>query len=324
MGAMKVRNLAAIMIGVIALAAAAGPMIVEYAVPAAGAFPHDTAVDGAGRVYFTEMNADKLGRFDPESGTFSEFKVPSANSEPHGIVVGPDGIVSFTEISADKIGRFDPAQATFHEYPTGNAQGPHTPVVTPDRQIYFTAPGSDAIGRLDSASGAVATYAVPTVDAVPYGIKSGPDGALYFTEFGSNKIGRFDLQTHLIKEFVTPTAGSAPRRLWFWKEYAYFTEFGAGKLGRLDIGNGVIKEWPSPGGSASMPYGIVVDKSGQVWYEESGTGAIIHFDPAREVFVSIPLPLASRGAMVRNMDLAPDGRIWIALSGVDRIGVLRP
>ena len=314
-------RLAAAILGALALAAVAGATIAEYKVPTAGAFPHDPAVDGAGRVYFTEMMADKIGRFDPASATFAEFKVPTAGCGPHGIVVGSDGIVTFTEIHANKIARFDPAREAFHEYPTGNAAEPHTPVLTSDREVYFTAPGSDAIARLDIASGAVATYAVPTPDAVPYGIKLGPDRALYFTEFGSNKIGRFDLASHLIKEFATPTAESAPRRLWFSKNALYFTEFAAGRLGRLDLSDNTIKEWLSPGGAGSLPYGIVVDRNGQVWYEESASGTIVRFDPLHQKFAGT-IPLLSRGAVVRNMDIAPDGRIWMALSGVDRIGVL--
>jgi virginiamycin B lyase len=311
-----------VLLGALAIGAAMMPAISEYSVPTRGAFPHDPAVDRAGRVYFTEMEADKIGRFDPASAAFSEFKVPTHDSGPHGIVVGPDGMVTFTEIHGNKIGRFDPEREAFHEFPTGEALQPHTPVLMPDGIVFFTAPGADAIGRLDPASGAVATFAVPTPNAVPYGIKLGPDRALYFTEFGSNKIGRFDLITYQIKEFITPTVESAPRRLWFRGDDLYFTEFGAGRLGRLNVRDHGIREWLSPGGAGSMPYGIAVDRSGQVWYEETASGMIVRFDSARERFTTTPL--ASRSAVIRNMDLAPDGRIWMALSGVDRIGVLAP
>ncbi len=300
--------------------AAAAPTVVEYEVPTRGAFPHDPATDGSGRVYFTEMTSDKLGRFDPSTGSFAEFKVPTANAGPHGIVVQPDGIVVFTEVCANKIGRFDPARETFHEYPTGEATSPHTLALTPDGAVFFTAPGADAIGRLDPAAGSVATFGVPTPNAVPYGIKLGPDHALYFTEFGSNKIGRFDPASDRMQEFATPTASSAPRRLWFTGSALYFTEYAAGQLGRLDIRDRSIREWRSPGGAGSRPYGIAIDRKGIVWYEEVATGTMIRFDPASETFSG--LALLSPGAVVRNMDLAPDGRIWMALSGVDRIGVL--
>jgi virginiamycin B lyase len=319
----KIRTIAAAL-GVLAIAAATTPTITEYGTPTSA--PSEVSVDGAGRVYFTEMDAAKIGRFDPVSQTLDEFRVPAAGSGPDGIVVGPDGTVVFTETTANKIGCFYPARSAFHEYPTGNALAPHTPVLAGNGEVYFTAPGSDAIGRLDFASGAVATFAVPTPNSAPCGIRLGPDHALYFTEPGVNKIGRFDLESHLIKEFATPAAESAPRGLWIWNDYVYFTEFGAGMLGRFDIRSHTFREWPSPGGRASGPDAIAIDRNGQVWYAESAGASgvsIIHFDPMRDTFAPA-IPIGSRGATVGDMDLAPDGRIWMALGGIDRLAVLSP
>jgi virginiamycin B lyase len=319
----KIPTIAAAL-GALAIAAAAANAITEYGAPGDG--PYDVAVDGAGRVYFTEMAAARIGRFDPRSQTLAEFRVPTAGSGPRGIVVAPDGTVIFTETTANKIGWFDPQRSAFHEYPTGNALAPNTPVLVGDGVVYFTAPGSDAIGRLDLASGAVATFAVPTPNAAPYGIKLGPDRALYFTEPGANKIGRFDLESHLISEFATLAAASAPHRLWIWNHYAYFTEFGAGMLGRFDIRRHTFREWPSPGGRASKPDGIAIDRNGQVWCAESAgvSGlSIVHFDPARETFATA-IPIRSRGAVVGDMALAPGGSIWMALGGAHRIAVLSP
>jgi virginiamycin B lyase len=311
-------------LGALAIAAVAGTAITEYGAP--GDAPYDVAVDGAGRVYFTEPAAARIGRFDPASRTLVEFRVPTAGSGPHGIVVAPDGTVIFAETTANKIGWFDPARSAFHEYPTGNALAPLTPALAGEGEVYFTAPGSDAIGRLDLASGAVATFAVPTPNAAPYGIKLGPDRALYFTEPGADKIGRFDLESHLIGEFATPAAASAPHRLWIWNDYVYFTEFGAGMLGRFDTRSHTFREWPSPGGRASRPDGIAIDRNGQVWYAESAgvSGiSIIHFDPARETFAAT-IPIRARGATVGDMALAPGGSIWMALGAADRIAVLSP
>ena len=313
-------RIGAVAAGLGALAiAAARPAITEYSAP--GGAPYDIAVDGAGRVYFTEMEAGKIGRFDPKSQRFSEFTVPAASSGPHGIAIDADGTVVFTEIKAGKIGCLDPARSVFHEYPTGNALAPDTPVLAGDGAVYFTAQGSDAIGRLDRASGMVATFATPTPNSVPSGIKLGPDHALYFTEPGSGRIGRFDLQSHLIREFATPTAHSAPRRLWIWNDYAYFTEFGAGRLGRFNIRDHTFREWPSPGGPVSRPDAIAIDRAGRVWYNETARRTIVQFDPARERFTAAAIPLY--GAVAGGMDLAPDGSILMAL-GSGRLAAMSP
>ena len=302
-------------------ASAPSPSVREFVIPTTNGFPHDPAVARDGRVYFTEINANKIGRLDPASGRCDEFVVPSADSGPHGIVAGDDGWVTFTENRAGKIGRFDPRHEQFHEYATAGAEDPHTPVLAPDGAIFFTAQQANVIGRLEPSSGAVTIFAVPTPHAMPYGIKLGPDGALYFCEFGSEKIGRFDRASHRFEEFTTPTPSSAPRRLWFRQSDLYFTEYAAGRLARLRIGDRSFKEWPSPGGAGSKPYGIAIDGHGAVWYEESARGALVRFDPQAESFTTA-LALPTPGAVVRNMDVAPDGRVWMALSGVDRLGVI--
>src|SRR5208282_6636545 len=94
-----IRTIAAAL-GALAIAAAATAAITEYGAP--GDAPYDAAVDGAGRVYFTEMTAARIGRFYPRSQTLAEFRVPTAGSGPHGIVVAPDGTVVFTETTANK------------------------------------------------------------------------------------------------------------------------------------------------------------------------------------------------------------------------------
>jgi virginiamycin B lyase len=56
-----------------------------------------------------------------------------------------------------------------------------------------------------------------------------------------------------------------------------------------------------------------------VWYVESGVSPnmLVRFDPASEKFQSWPIP--SGGGVVRHMVSAPDGTLWLACSGVDRI-----
>jgi virginiamycin B lyase len=319
------KNLFLAALGLVALAAAAPPtsVITEYKVPTTDAFPEDIAVSSKGLVYFTEMKANKIGRFDPATTKFTEFDVPTPDSQPSGIVVTRDGIIYFTEIRANKVARFDPDAHAFHEFNSIGLDRPHTPVVAPDGKVFFTSAGSDAIGRLDPATGAVTAFAVPTSDSIPYGIKLGPDDALYFTEFGSNKIGRFDLKTHRMNEFATPTPNSSPRRLWFLGDDLYFTEYSSGQLGRFNVRTYVIKEWLLPGGSGSMPYGIAVDNSGIVWCEEAANGRLVRFDPKRDRF-GTTMPLLPTTAVVSKMDVGPDGRIWMALGGIDRIAALAP
>ena len=97
-------------------------------------------------------------------------------------------------------------------------------------------------------------------------------------------------------------------------------DYGRGYLGRLDPKTGKATEWATPSGAGpdSQPYAITA-VGNIVWYVESGVtpNMLVRFDPATEKFQSWPIP--SGGGVVRHMVAAPDGTLWLACSGVDRI-----
>jgi virginiamycin B lyase len=104
----------------------------------------------------------------------------------------------------------------------------------------------------------------------------------------------------------------------------YFTDYQSGNLGRLDPATGAVKMWPSPGGANSGPYGIAITPDGLVWYSESGVkpNTIIQFNPRTEQFARAAIP--SGGGTVRHMVATADGRVYIACSGVNKVGVVEP
>jgi virginiamycin B lyase len=81
-----------------------------------------------------------------------------------------------------------------------------------------------------------------------------------------------------------------------------------------------VTEWATPSGAGpdSQPYAITT-VGNIVWYVETGVtpNMLVRFDPATEKFQSWPIP--SGGGVVRHMVTAPDGTLWLACSGVDRI-----
>jgi virginiamycin B lyase len=84
-----------------------------------------------------------------------------------------------------------------------------------------------------------------------------------------------------------------------------------------------VREWRSPAGASSGPYGIAIGSDGRVWYNESGANAnaMVGFEPATEQFTSVRIPTA--GSVVRNVSTdVGRKRVWLALSGTQRIGRL--
>jgi virginiamycin B lyase len=297
----------------------------EWAVPTKGAHPHDPAVGPDGALWFTEQMANKLGRLDPKTGEFKEYPLGEGqNSGPHGLVADRDGDIWFTANFAGYIGKLDPRTGKVTEYkmPDKKADDPHTAAFDADGILWFTVQGANMVGRLDPKTGKIQLKDVPTERANPYGIQVNSKGVPIFCELGVNKMASIDPKTMAIKEYTLP-ASARPRRLAIAADdTVYFTDFKSGHLGVLNTSTGAVKMYASPGGPESNPYGIAMTPDGMVWYSESGVkpNTMIRFDPKTETFGRANIP--SGGGVVRNMAATRDGRVYIACSGVDKVGVV--
>jgi len=300
--------------------------IKEWAVPTKGAHPHDPAVGVDGALWFTEQMANKIGRLDPKTGEFKEYPLKVTNSGPHGLVSDREGNIWFTGNFAGYIGKLDPKTGQVKEYkmPTEKADDPHTAVFDANGTLWFTLQGANMVGRLDPRTGKIELKDVPTENALPYGMQVNSKGVPFFCELGTNKIGSIDPKTMAIQDYSLPEA-ARPRRLAIdTQDRVYFSDFKSGHLGRLAPNTREVKLWNSPGGPESNPYGITITPDGMVWYSESGVkpNTMVRFDPKTETFAKADIP--SGGGVVRNMAATKDGRVYIACSGVDKVGIVQP
>jgi virginiamycin B lyase len=300
--------------------------IKEYNVPTPKARPHDPAVAPDGALWVTEQMANKLGRLDPNSGNFKEYPLKTPDSGPHGLVADGHGNIWFAAIFQGYVGKLNPKTGEITEYRASNGTkiDPHTPVFDQNGILWFTNEETNYIGRLDPATGKIELKAVPTPHAVPYGIIVTQQGVPFFCEFGTNKLASVDPKTMTIREYTLPAENARPRRLALAPdETIYYTDYGRGYLGRFDPVNGrLLNEWRSPGGVESQPYGIAITNNGEVWYSESGVhpNTLVKFDPNSESFSSEAIP--SGGGVVRNMVATPDGKLYLACSGVNKVAVV--
>src|SRR6266699_69852 len=85
--------------------------------------PNDLAIDASGNIWFTELNADSIGKLDAHTGRIHIYPLSSTRSvqrlDPYGITVDPQGMVWFTQATNDQIGRLDPStgKITFFTLP---------------------------------------------------------------------------------------------------------------------------------------------------------------------------------------------------------------
>ena len=300
--------------------------IKEYDVPTPRSRPHDPAFAPDGSLWYTGQAANKLGRLDPKTGAFKEYSLKTPDSGPHGLVADKDGNIWFAAIFKGYVGKLNPKTGEITEYraSSGATIDPHTPVIDQHGTVWFTNESTNYIGRLDPKTGKMDLKQVPTPRAVPYGIVITKSGVPVFCEFGSNKLASIDPKTMQIREYPLPQAKARPRRLARAPDGTiYYTDFARGYLGHFDPATGkLLKEWASPGGADSGPYGIAVTNDGRVWYSESGVkpNTLVRFDPKSETFSREKIP--SGGGVVRNMVATPDGRLYLACSGVNKVAVV--
>jgi len=56
------------------------------------------------KIYFTEVDGNKIGSIDESTFAFKEYPIPTPNAGPGTLTRGPDGNIWFTETRGDKIG----------------------------------------------------------------------------------------------------------------------------------------------------------------------------------------------------------------------------
>ncbi len=301
------------------------PTIVEYDIPTPNSAPHCLVAAPDGTIWFVEIGANQLGKFDPLTERFTEWPIPTAGARPHGIAWASDGRLYVTEQAGNKIAAFDPRTERFTEYPVPSPDaGPHTPIQGPDGMIWFTEQSGNRIGRLDPKTGKITEYPVPTPRANVYGIiASRQENAVYFAELEGNKLGRVDVSTGRIEEFSTPTANSGVRRLAIDRSGGIWMTYNrVGKVARFDPRTKTFKEYDAPGGARSLPYTIEVDSTGHVWFNqfEASLNDLVELDPETGKMLSYRIPTGP--ALVRKLTVDSNNTVWYANNGQGKIGKL--
>ena len=204
--------------------------------------PNDLALDAHGNVWFTELNADSLGKLDPRTGLIQQYPLASKKSiqtiDPYGITVDPQGIVWFTESTNDHVGRLDPrtGQIQFFTMPGPPAQ---LMEIASDMHgtIWITSFNGGLLLSFNPHTGTFTPYHAPFAAngaAGLYGLTITPTGEIWVTLTGENIIARLDVAAHHFIYYPIPTPGSLPFGLVMGANHTiWFTEAGTNKIGML-------------------------------------------------------------------------------------------
>jgi virginiamycin B lyase len=321
------------------LPAQAALMIREIPVPTPSSGPSDVTVGPDGALWFTERDADKIGRLGP-NGQITEFPLP-AGREPNGITAGPDGAVWFAETGADRIGRLAP-NGNLHEFRTRvRGSAPTQITLGPDGNLWFTETLADRIGMI-TPTGVLTEVFTGMSSINPEDITTGPDGALWFTAFPDPEgtspgwVGRITT-SFSITLFPTSTVGDdvvVPLGIAAGPDgNLWITGPGNGTIGKVTT-SGQVTVFHLPEGVAASPAFLTVGADGALWFTEQGLGSQVGDAPrafgnkigrisTAGVFgplVTVPTP----NSMPLGITQGPDHRIWFAESAGNKLGRLTP
>lgn len=98
----------------------------------------------------------------------------------------------------------------------------------------------------------------------------------------------------------------------------YIAVMNGNKIARFDTGTRTFKEWELPPGA--QPHGLLVDRTGMVWYTGHGNGTIGRLDPATGQVAQFKAPSGGDPHTLVIDDAQTT--IWFTVNGGNRIGRL--
>ncbi|MDT8369518.1 MAG: hypothetical protein RQ745_09950 [Longimicrobiales bacterium] len=290
----------------------------SFEIPWPNAFPSDILVDSIGRVWFTDRLTHAIGRFDPESESFTRYPTPTPRSAPYGFKAGPDGGFWFAESNGGRLGRIDPATGVIEEIELDPPANP-TLLAWSGDALWFTARHDDIVGRYDLPTGRIDLWPSPV--AAPYGIAAPPGGGVWVGAHGGTQLFRVDLLPEGGAGSGTGSgAGSGaesgavldlsePRPLRLTE--AQRERISAERLEELEnrrIGLGFRR--------------IAAAPDGRIWVTGFNTARVVGTHPATRERES--LPFLNPGAEPYGITVDPWGRVWYGLRGDEMVGVRDP
>jgi virginiamycin B lyase len=204
--------------------------------------PNDLAIDNHGNVWFTELNANAIGKLDPHTGSVRQYPLTTSKDaqslDPYGITIDPRGNVWFTEATVSHLGRLDPTTGAISYYAVTGINTALMEVASDVHgMIWATAFSSGLLVSLNPATSVVTKYYAPSSNSNTgglYGVTISPTGEVWVVISAIGVIARLDVSANQFVYYTIPTVDSLPLGIVMDTHHTlWFTEAGSNKIGML-------------------------------------------------------------------------------------------
>jgi virginiamycin B lyase len=305
--------------------------ITEFGLPSPASGPTGIVSGPDGALWFTERNADKIGRITTD-GVVTEFPL-AAGAQPTAITVGPDGALWFVESGAGRLGRMTTSGAVT-EFSVGPGSVLLDVVAGPDGNIWYASellvPGPGPLGRIGQMTplGTFSEFSLPFPARVASSLAAGPDGNIWFAgyglaSFGSQPFGvvgavstsgdgvdTFSLGAGMAQDIAAGPDGN----LWFTMQIQASSASTIGRLGRIvPTPPSQLTEFSIPAAD-SVPSAIASGPDGALWFTDLASAPRLGRATTDGAITELAAPSAPGGIVG-----GPDGAVWLTEPGPGKI-----
>lgn len=140
------------------------------------------SLDQRGIVWVTRKSADRITRFDPQTGQVTEVLL-GKGSQPRHIAVAPDGMLWVSLYGLGRLAKIDPATnliLKMYDLPGGPNAGPYAVNVDAAGRIWVSESQTDNVIMLNARSETIRVFKLPTRDICVRNAAIDADGRYWY------------------------------------------------------------------------------------------------------------------------------------------------
>jgi streptogramin lyase/putative copper export protein len=256
----------------------------------------------------------RIWQFNMATGKFTMHKIEGADLITI-MRLAPDGNLWYIEPRIHVVGLFNPADGSTKQFKLP-AEGIITGL-TIDNNDNLWMPVLDAnkIVKFEPKTEKFTSYDIPTAEAAPLVIMTDSQGGVWFAESAAGKIASIDVSSGKITEYAPKSKNQAlgeptsifedPKN----PDTLYISEHTGHTVTAFNKILGTFHNYPSPN-EAGAPFGMAMDKNGNLWIAEHVIDRIAVMDPRTGESKEAKIPIS--GSLIQYLTVDDSGKIWFA------------